>query len=69
MSGGPDIVIAGSGVRAATLAAALAPTRKRIVILEGGERLAESVSGNPALTIAAQARGVTGQIARKDNAA
>ncbi len=41
MSDGPDIVIVGSGIGGATLAAALAPTGKRIVILERGGRLAD----------------------------
>ncbi len=41
MSDGPDIVIIGSGIGGATLAAALAPTGRRIVILERGERLAD----------------------------
>ncbi len=35
----PDIVIIGSGMGGATLAAALAPSGRRIVILERGERL------------------------------
>jgi choline dehydrogenase-like flavoprotein len=38
----PDIVIIGSGMGGATLAAALAPTGRRILILERGERLADS---------------------------
>jgi choline dehydrogenase-like flavoprotein len=37
-----DILIIGSGMGGATLAAALAPTGRRIVILERGERLADS---------------------------
>jgi choline dehydrogenase-like flavoprotein len=41
MSDGPDIVMVGSGMGGATLAAALAPTGRRIVILERGERLAD----------------------------
>lgn len=41
MISGPDIVIVGSGIGGATLAAALAPTGKRIVILERGQRLAD----------------------------
>jgi choline dehydrogenase-like flavoprotein len=41
MSDGPDIVIVGSGIGGATLAAALAPTGKRIVLLERGERLVD----------------------------
>ena len=35
----PDIIIIGSGMGGATLAAALAPTGRRIVILERGEKL------------------------------
>lgn len=35
----PDIVIVGSGMGGATVAAALAPSRRRILILERGERL------------------------------
>ena len=42
MCGSPDIVIIGSGMGGATLAAALAPTGKSIVILERGERLQDS---------------------------
>jgi choline dehydrogenase-like flavoprotein len=42
MSDGPDIVIIGSGIGGATIAAALAPSGRRIVILERGERLADS---------------------------
>ena len=37
-----DVVIIGSGMGGATLAAALAPTGRRILILERGERLADS---------------------------
>lgn len=37
-----DIIIVGSGMGGATLAAALAPTGKRILILERGERLIDS---------------------------
>jgi choline dehydrogenase-like flavoprotein len=39
MSPAPDLVIVGSGIGGATLAAALAPSGRRIVILERGERL------------------------------
>jgi len=39
----PDVLIIGSGMGGATLAAALAPSGRRIVILERGERLADSV--------------------------
>ncbi len=38
----PDILIIGSGMGGATLAAALAPTGRKIVILERGERLEHS---------------------------
>jgi choline dehydrogenase-like flavoprotein len=38
----PDVLIIGSGMGGATLAAALAPTGRRIVILERGERLEDS---------------------------
>ena len=38
----PDVIIIGSGMGGATLAAALAPTGRRIVILERGERLADT---------------------------
>ena len=39
---GPDLLIVGSGMGGATLAAALAPTGRRVLILERGERLADS---------------------------
>ena len=42
MNGSPDIVIVGSGMGGATLAAALAPTGKSIVILERGARLQQT---------------------------
>ncbi len=38
----PDVIIIGSGMGGATLAAALAPSGRRIVILERGERLKDS---------------------------
>ena len=38
----PDVIIIGSGMGGATLAAALAPTGRRIVILERGQRLENS---------------------------
>jgi choline dehydrogenase-like flavoprotein len=38
----PDVIIIGSGMGGATLAAALAPTGRRVVILERGERLRDS---------------------------
>lgn len=37
----PDVIIIGSGMGGATLAAGLAPTGRRIVIVERGERLAD----------------------------
>lgn len=43
MNASPDIVIIGSGMGGATIAAALAPTGKSIVILERGERLEDTV--------------------------
>lgn len=46
-----DIVIVGSGMGGATLAAALAPTGKRIVILERGEHLADSPEARDATAI------------------
>ncbi|WP_372836934.1 GMC oxidoreductase [Puniceibacterium confluentis] len=39
---GPDIIVVGSGMGGATLAAALAPTGRRILILERGEHLRDS---------------------------
>lgn len=39
---GPEILIVGSGMGGATLAAALAPSGRRVLILERGERLADS---------------------------
>ena len=39
---GPDLRIIGSGMGGATLAAALAPTGRRVLILERGERLKDS---------------------------
>lgn len=38
----PDVIIIGSGMGGATLAAALAPTGRRVLILERGERLTDS---------------------------
>ena len=38
----PDVIIIGSGMGGATLAAALAPTGRRVLILERGERLKDS---------------------------
>ncbi|MBB5221687.1 choline dehydrogenase-like flavoprotein [Amaricoccus macauensis] len=42
MSDGPDIVIIGSGIGGSTAAAALAPSGRRILILERGERLPDT---------------------------
>lgn len=42
MSDGPDIIVIGSGMGGATLAAALAPTGRRILILERGDHLRPS---------------------------
>jgi choline dehydrogenase-like flavoprotein len=42
MDAGPDIVIVGSGIGGGTMAAALAATGRRILILERGERLLDS---------------------------
>jgi choline dehydrogenase-like flavoprotein len=38
----PDVIIIGSGMGGATVAAALAPTGRKVLILERGERLADS---------------------------
>ena len=38
----PDVIIIGSGMGGATLAAALAPTGRKVLILERGERLKDS---------------------------
>jgi len=38
----PDVIIVGSGMGGATLAAGLAPTGARIVILERGEQLEDT---------------------------
>ena len=38
----PDVIIVGSGMGGATLAAGLAPTGARIVILERGEQLTDT---------------------------
>ena len=38
----PDVIIIGSGIGGSTLAAALAPTGKRILILERGDHLTPS---------------------------
>ena len=52
--GAPDIVIIGSGIGGATAAAALAPSGRRIVILERGERLADSPEARDAGAIFAR---------------
>jgi choline dehydrogenase-like flavoprotein len=51
MNVGPDLLIVGSGMGGATLAAALAPSGRRIVILERGERLAPSPEARDAAAI------------------
>lgn len=47
----PDVIIIGSGMGGATLAAALAPTGKRILILERGEALRPSPADRDAAAI------------------
>ena len=47
----PDIIIIGSGMGGATLAAALAPSGRRIMILERGERMADTPLSRDALAI------------------
>jgi len=47
----PDVIIIGSGMGGATLAAALAPTGRRILILERGERLKPSAKDRDARAI------------------
>ncbi len=54
MSNGPDIVIIGSGMGGATLAASLAPTGRRIVILERGDDIADTPACRDASAIFAQ---------------
>lgn len=51
MSGQADIVIVGSGMGGATLAAALAPSGKSIVILERGERLSAGAEARDEVAI------------------
>jgi choline dehydrogenase-like flavoprotein len=51
MPDGPDIVIIGSGIGGATVAAALAPSGRKIVILERGERLADCAQARDAEAI------------------
>jgi choline dehydrogenase-like flavoprotein len=50
----PDIIIIGSGMGGATLAAALAPTGRRILILERGQRLEASPEARDAEAIFAR---------------
>jgi choline dehydrogenase-like flavoprotein len=52
----PDILIVGSGMGGATAAAALAPTGRRILILERGERLADEAAARDAAAIFARGR-------------
>ena len=47
----PDIIIIGSGMGGATLAAALAPSGKRILILERGQRMADGPASRDELAI------------------
>jgi choline dehydrogenase-like flavoprotein len=50
----PDVIIIGSGIGGATMAASLAPTGKRIVILERGEHLRPSPQDRDDLAIFAR---------------
>ena len=47
----PDVIIVGSGMGGATLAAVLAPTGRNIVILERGEHLRPSAQDRDAQAI------------------
>jgi choline dehydrogenase-like flavoprotein len=47
----PDVIIIGSGIGGSTVAAALAPTGRRILVLERGERLADSTEARDAAAI------------------
>ena len=47
----PDVIIIGSGMGGATLAAALAPSGRRIVILERGERMEDTPASRDAVAI------------------
>src|ERR1700732_1920146 len=47
----PDVIIVGSGMGGATLAAGLAPTGARIVILERGEQLKDTAEARDARAI------------------
>lgn len=53
---GPEVIVIGSGMGGATLAAALAPTGRRILILERGERLADCAEARDPLAIFRDAR-------------
>ena len=50
----PDVIIIGSGMGGATMAAALAPTGRRILILERGERLPDSAHARDPVAIFAR---------------
>ena len=50
----PDVIIIGSGMGGATLAAALAPTGRRILILERGERLPDTPEARDPVAIFAR---------------
>ncbi|MCL6705948.1 GMC family oxidoreductase [Pseudomonas sp. R2.Fl] len=52
----PDVVIVGSGMGGATLAAALAPSGRKILIVEKGERLTPSAADRDPEAIFARAR-------------
>src|SRR5258705_3740207 len=47
----PDVIIVGSGMGGATIAAGLAPTGARIVILERGEQLKDTAEARDARAI------------------
>src|ERR1700736_551595 len=47
----PDVIVVGSGMGGATLAAGLAPTGARIVILERGEQLQDTAESRDARAI------------------
>ena len=47
----PDVIIIGSGMGGATLAAALAPSGRRILILERGERMEDTPASRDAVAI------------------
>ena len=50
----PDVIIIGSGMGGATIAAALAPTGRRILILERGERLPDTPEARDPVAIFAR---------------